>query len=611
MCGIACYLGNNKAEGLMFGNNARALLKHRGPDDNGIYNDDNITLSHTRLSILELSALGHQPMESSCGRYIICYNGEIYNHLELRKKYLPNHPYRGHSDTETIIELFRVLQENMLREMVGMWAILIWDKQQKRLFVSRSRFGQKPLYVRRVGKSWRLGSEMKTLLGENEVSAFDTTAVVEYLALGNYGHLGVNTFFKDIKHFPIDTYAWLTAETDVLDTKQYWTFPDIPNKDKVPFDKSVEKGLHDCIVEAVLSETLSDVPIGITVSGGIDSSIIAGILATYYKDKIHIYTAQSPDSKYDETRYVDALIGKFSKSNFIVHSQDLNQLSIRDSLEKYIKIQEEPFGDPSIIAHGSLMELAASTGIKVILNGQGADELFFGYNNMAQAILSKQFKSSEFNTFKNNIEGMNLGRGYLMRTLLKSVFPKLEYVLRKKSRINRRDIIRPELLENVDNDLITLYQYNNIYDVWKESIYGVHIPHLVHYDDRNAMAYSVEGRMPFLDHRIADYISKIRPEEFLKNGLRKYILREACKQYLPDVIYNRRDKIGFFTPLINVLHSEKTWISEQLRDNKLLTDHHIAHLLGRLNSNTLQMNDALQIWRSISLNIWMKDFRIK
>ena len=610
MCGIACFLSNNKAEGLKFGANALALLKHRGPDDNGMYSDDHITLSHTRLSILELSELGHQPMISSCGRYVIAYNGEIYNHLDLRKRFLSGHPFRGHSDTETIIELFRLQKEKMLEYMVGMWSIMIWDKQESKLFISRSRFGQKPLYVRKIGKSWLLASEIKPLLRENELVKFDPTAVVEYIALGNYGHLGVHSFFKDIQHFPTDSYAWLNSEDEQINARPYWVLPDIANKDKVPFDKTIQKGLHDCIVEAVLSETLSDVPIGITLSGGIDSSIITGILATYYKKEINVFTAQSPNSKFDETQYVDSVIKKFSDTNFIMHNKDLNQLSIQHSLEKYIVIQEEPFGDPSIIAHGGLMEMSAEAGIKVILNGQGADELFFGYNNMAQAILSKQFKSVAFNQFKENIDGMNLGKNYLFRTLLKSLFPRIEYNLRTRSRIKRRNIIRPELLSNVDNHLISLVKYSNIYDVWKESIFGVHIPHLVHYDDRNGMAYSVEGRMPFLDHRIAEFISRIRPEEFLKRGMRKYILRESCKQYLPDIIYQRKDKIGFYTPLINVLVNEKEWVIDKLKSNSILTDIHINTLTNRLSSNNIDINDALQIWRTISVNIWMKAFNV-
>ncbi len=611
MCGIACYFGGNKEERLQFSTRSVSVLKHRGPDSNGVYTDDDVALTHNRLSILELSELGHQPMYSSCGRYIIVFNGEIYNHLDLRKRFLPNYPFKGHSDTETIIELFRLQKERMLREMVGMWSIIIWDKNEKKLFVSRSRLGQKPLYVRYRDKAWLLASEIRPLLHENEQIAYDPTAIVEYLALGNYGHLGTHTFFKDIQLFPEGSYAWLEPGQAGLEAKSFWTLPDISPKDKVPFDKKVKNELHDIVVEAILSVTLSDVPIGLTLSGGVDSSIIAGILASYYDKEIHIFTAQSPHSKYDETRYVDAVINKYPNGNFIVHRKNLNDVSLKDTLEQYIGIQEEPFGDPSIIAHGFLMNIAADANIKVILNGQGADELFYGYNNMAQAILSYQFRQFQLNKFRNNLNSMKLGSGYMLRTLLKTLFPALEYNLRKRSRIKRRDIIRPNLLKNVDNELITLYKYNNMYDVWRESLYGLHLPHLVHYDDRNAMAKSIEGRMPFLDHRIVEFVATIRPDDFLKNGLRKYILRESCKQYIPDMVYNRKDKIGFYTPLINMLDKDADWVSEKLKSNTLLTETYTNELLNKLNGRRLNVNEALQIWRSISLKIWKKQFKIQ
>jgi asparagine synthase (glutamine-hydrolysing) len=610
MCGIASYFGTDKDEGLKFGINAQDALQHRGPDDKGIYNDDNITLAHTRLSIIELSPLGHQPMASSCGRYIIAYNGEIYNHLDLRKKYLSAHVFKGHSDTETIIELFSVRKEKMLEVMIGMWALIIWDKEAKKIFISRDRYGQKPLYVRQTGKSWLLASEIKPLLVENEHLAYDPTALVEYLALGNYGHLGAHTFYNNIRQFPEGSYAWLGKDDNQLDAKKYWKLPDICDKDKVPFDKNVQKGLHNCIVEAVLSQTLSDVPIGITLSGGIDSSVIAGILAAYYDKDINIFTAQSVNSKFDETKYVDAVIKMNTNSNFIVHRNNLNELSVKDNLEKYIKIQEEPFGDPSIIAHGFLMQMAETAGVKVILNGQGADELFFGYNNMAQAILSEQLKTVHIKDFIDNLNAMKLGKKYLLRALLESFLPTLEFNLRTKSRIKRRNIIKSDLTANVDNKLVNLVKYNNTYNVWMESIYGVHIPHLVHYDDRNGMAYSIEGRMPFLDHRIAEYVATINTGDFLKKGLRKYILRKACKQYLPEIVYSRKDKIGFYTPLVQSLIKDETWVSGLLQNNSLFKNEHTRELLSKLKKHTLTINEGLQIWRCISTIIWMKEYNI-
>ncbi len=612
MCGIACYIGNSAEEGLRFATGAQPMLRHRGPDDTGIFNDSNVTLLHMRLSILELSVLGHQPMASSCGRYQIIFNGEIYNHLELRKKYLSGYDFKGHSDTETIIELFRLKQEKMLAEMVGMWAIIIWDKSTKKIFISRDRYGQKPVYTHNLKNgAWLLSSEIKPILAYHPNPHYNATALTEFIALGNYGHLGNRTFYRDIDQFPQGCYAWLGPNENTIHAKPYWVLPDIRNSDKVPFDNAAKRKLHDLIVEGVLSQTLADVPIGITLSGGIDSSIVTGILSTYYDKDIHIFTAQSPNSNFDETKYVEAVIKKWNNPRFIVHNKNLNALSVKDDLVKYLRIQEEPFGDPSIIAHGFLMQMAADAGIKVILNGQGADEIFFGYNNMAQALLPGQFKSLQFARFYKNLKVMKLGKGFMMRALLQSTLPDLENRMRIKSRLKRRAHILPELLNDVDESMIKMYSYENLYNVWSESVYGVHLPHLVQYDDRNGMAYSVEGRMPFLDHRIAEFVATIKPGDFLKDGLRKYILREACKQYMPEEVYKRTDKIGFFTPLADSLMRDKEWVLSHFNDVRFIDPEFHSNLVTQLNSGKLDTPTALHIWRQLSVSLWMKEFNVQ
>lgn len=611
MCGIACLIGGNVNEGKVFADRARVLLKHRGPDDSGVSLEDHITLVHLRLSILDLTESGHQPMSSSCGRYKIVFNGEIYNHQELRKKYLSDHPFRGHSDTETIIELFRLKQEKMLTEMVGMWAIAIYDTQSQKVFVSRDRYGQKPVYVRRKPGKWMFASEVAPLITDNETLKPNATAVVEFLALGNYGHLGTNTFFEDIKHFPQGCYAWVSSSDNELKPIAYWTLPDISKTAKQPFTKEVSKQLHDVIVEAVLSQTLSDVPIGVTLSGGIDSSIITGILSEYYNDEIHVFSAQSPDSKFDETDYVTAVIKKCNNKKIKVHMKDLNSLSIQTDLEKYIRIQEEPFGDPSIIAHGFLMEMAAREGIKVILNGQGADEVFFGYNNLVQAILPFQLRSMQLGEYMGNMKQMKLGQTFFMRTVLQAFLPNLEYRIRKKSRAGKRHMIADELTNAVQENSINMYPYTNLYNVWKEAIYGVQLPHLVHYDDRNGMANSIEGRMPFLDHRIAELVATIQPSEFIRGGMRKFILREACRKYLPDEVYNRTDKIGFFTPLQKALVKDTGWVQQQLNGAGDYKQEYLDGLMRQLNTGNIDVNTALYIWRNLSTVIWRQLFHIK
>lgn len=609
MCGIAVYIGNNKTEGLQFAHKAQVALEHRGPDDSGIYNEEEITMLHRRLAIIELSPLGHQPMQSSCGRYIMVYNGEIYNHTELRKRFLSGHSFRGNSDTETALELFRVMQEKMLYEMVGMWAFVIWDKQDKRIFISRDRYGQKPIYIRKTPDAVLLASEVKTLLNQNEVNGANVTAIVEYLAMGNYGHLNTNTFFGNIQHFPQGCYAWLKPGDKTFNPIQYWRLPDIPIKDKRPFNAVAKKEMHDRVVEAVMSQTMADVPIGITLSGGIDSSIVAGILAKHSNKEIHVFTAQTKGSKYDESKYVDAVIELNKKKNFVVHRRDLGELSIRDKITHYIKVQEEPFGDPSIMAHGTLMRMAADAGIKVILNGQGADELFFGYDYMAQAILLQQLKTFKLIKFRANLDKLKMSKTYAMRALLQSLAPWLEVNLRYRSRMHRRSIISTALSGGADNSLITHYDYSKLYDVWRDSIYGVALPHLVHYEDRNGMSVSLEGRTPFLDHRIAEHVATIHPEDFLRNGLRKYLLREACREYLPDMVYNRTDKIGFYTPLVNALYRDADWVATQPVGDLIVPSHH-ARLMQRLKDRSLDTASALQIWRAISVSIWAKEFNI-
>jgi asparagine synthase (glutamine-hydrolysing) len=267
-------------------------------------------------------------------------------------------------------------------------------------------------------------------------------------------------------------------------------------------------------------------------------------------------------------------------------------VSIKDELAHYIRVQEEPFGDPSIIAHGTLMNMAANAGIKVILNGQGADEVFFGYNNMAQAILMQQFKALKFGKYFKSLNQMKLGKRYMIRTIIQVILPKIEKELRINSRSNRRSHIVDSLLSKVDERSIKLATYDDIYDVWKESIYGVHLPHLVHYDDRNGMSRSLEGRMPFLDHRIAEFVATLQPESFLKSGLRKYILRETCKEYLPVELYKRTDKVGFFTPLIDMLVKDKVWVADQMASVDFIKEHDKQKFLQHLKDEKMDVDSS-------------------
>lgn len=599
MCGIAGFLTNIPMSSLPEEQMIDLdILRHRGPDKKDFFQSENVWLGHTRLAILDLSEAGNQPMVSACGNYVMAFNGEIYNHLDLREKFLSDHSFRGHSDSETILELFAKQKEEILQHLVGMWALLIWDKKERKLFVSRDRFGQKPLYIRKSTSGWKFASEMQALGLGKEKFTFNPTAIAEYLSSGNYGHLGTSTFYQEVQQFPLASYAYLKGEDDYLNPKCFWklSFPRQYRK----FGEEEKKQLGILIKEAVLSQTLADVPIGITLSGGIDSSIIAGILAQYYPNKIHIFTAQTPGHAQDETKYVKEVIKLFDPEKILVHYIDLNKVNLSESLHEYLKIQEEPFGDPSITAHGYLMKAAKKAGVKVILGGQGADEIFAGYDHALGAVLNAQIKSLNFKTFFKNTKELKWSKRDWLKFSIAFASNDSEKKIKEMQRVKREEFIDQNWIANKDH--VNIASTVDFQHIMEESLFGIHLPHLLHYDDRNAMSQSVEGRTPFLDHRILEYIIQIHPSEYLKDGKRKFLLRESCKEYLPYLIANRKDKIGFFTPLYEMLQNEKNNLSSLFQKSlKSKMKLQLMKDLADLEKVNISLIGILRIYRVYSL----------
>ncbi len=599
MCGVAAFLSKNPISSISKdGLPSLDKILHRGPDLQDTFEADHTWLGHVRLSILDLSEAGNQPMFSSCGDYVIVFNGEIYNHLELREEFLNGHDFNGHSDTETIIELFSLMREEMLQHLVGMWALIIYIKSENKIFISRDRFGQKPLYVRKNVEGWIFGSEMKLLGLGSEKTTFNSTAITEFLSSGNYGHLGTETFYNEISQFPLASFAYLSHKDETLLTKQFWTlkFP----KKFLKYGSCEKMKLKRLVEQAVLSQTLADVPIGITLSGGIDSSIIAGILAKNYKHKLHVFTAQTPGHKYDETKYVEEVIKRFDPNKIELHYIDLSKLDFSASINTYLKIQEEPFGDPSIAAHGLLMKAAREAGVKVILGGQGADEIFAGYDHALPAVLISQLKALKLKAFFKNLKNLEWTKKDYLKLGLATFSSKLEYSIKEKQRYKREKFIDADWVKNRSN--VNHADTVDFPEILKESLFGIHLPHLLHYDDRNAMSVSVEGRTPFLDHRILEFLIQIHPSEFLQVGKRKHLLRESCEEYLPKLIAQRRDKVGFYTPLQSMLIKNKIEIEGLFEaelngnmKNQLMDD------LTRLANNDNSIIKILRVFRVYSI----------
>ncbi|PCJ67844.1 MAG: asparagine synthase (glutamine-hydrolyzing) [Bacteroidetes bacterium] len=598
MCGIAVILSLEQEQRDRFAFQALKMMNHRGPDSNGTWSDElEVCLGHNRLAILDLSDAGHQPMISSCGQYIMVFNGEIYNHQELRQKYLPNYEFKSTTDTETILELYKILGSEMQTEMLGMWAFAIWDIQKNELFVSRDRYGQKPLYFVQTDTEIAFASEIEPLLVLLDRVNGDTTMISEYLSSGNYGHLREKTFFSEIEQIKPGHFAIVSGSQRSIESNSYWRLPVLSEKKGIKATQKYLDELKEIIKQAVLSQTLADVPIGVTLSGGIDSSVITGILAKYYPEKFSVFTAQTAGSKYDETSYVDAVLNRLGKEKYSLHKIDLNNLMSQEDLDDLLDIQEEPFGDPSIMAHHQLMKLAKETNTKVILGGQGADEIFLGYGHSVNVILAHCIRCFKFKTILDWMINGQLGKNMWARILLAALFPRLEVYLRSKSRNKRKSQVSG-YLNNTPND-VKLFPLIDVNQSWEDSIYGVHIPHLVHYDDRNGMSVSTEGRMPFLDHRIIEKLGELKPSEFVKGAKRKSILRLACEEYLPKEVLNRRDKIGFYTPLQAIL---KSWSLNGNSNNE-------KELSKYMENPTII--SAMNTFRLISYKRWASRYRIK
>jgi asparagine synthase (glutamine-hydrolysing) len=607
MCGIAFCLTDNRIKGQRFCTEAISTLAHRGPDGSGLWNDNVCWMMHRRLAIQDLSEAGKQPMVSPSGRYVISFNGEIYNHLELRKKYLGHFNFNGHSDTETLLALYELMGANMQQHLVGMWAFVIWDVQEQQAFISRDRFGQKPLYWVRDQTSWYFSSEIKPLLSIIQRVEVNSIAISEYIALGNYDHLGEEIFHKGVYTFPSSHYAVVTRQHDRIHSIPYWKLREVPFKERVPFEKKQAMELRELVVEAVHSQLLSDVPVGATLSGGLDSSIIASCIAILGKKKFPVFTAQFPGTPFDESKYVQALKDKYEDS-FELIKAPVGELNLRADLDRSLQQQEEPFGDPSIMAHGYLVKAAQSNKVPVLLGGQGGDEISMGYPWMYHRLVSYALHHHSPGLLREFMRYENSAGSLKARIILSGIFPALEKKIRLLARAKQKHFLQAAYqIDSPASRFGSSAEFNGIY---KESLYSVGLPHLCHYDDRSTMALSIEGRMPFLDHRIFEFVSQLREDAFYRNGFSKFLLREAFRDVLPDLILNRKDKIGFFTPLKALIKNDASYIANQLNKSLFLKSvvdqSFLADMITRLRVGETDTVDSRVVFRMLSVGVWEK-----
>jgi asparagine synthase (glutamine-hydrolysing) len=560
MCGIAGAFGGRPPSSA----NIDAALKsmfRRGPDASGIYKSEpkqhQLTLLHSRLSILDLDKRADQPFQSDgC---VLIFNGEIYNYLELKADLeIRGHSFRTNSDTEVIIKAYRQFGLNFVDHMEGMWAFALLDNRNASLILSRDRFGEKPLYYTHWGGTLYFASEVKAIAALAGRAPKPNDEQIRRYLVNGYKSLYKKplTFFEDIQEFP-------TASTVVLDSphmgkpKPYWTPTYAPTK--MTREEAVE-GVREHLFRALEIRLRADVPIAFCLSGGIDSTALASIAARHFDRKIETYSIIDEDERYNETENIRATVEELDCGhNFITTKKD----GFLDRMKKLVAYHDAPVATISYFVHSTLLEAMSADGFKVALSGTGADELFTGYYDHYGFWLAMQQGRPDFQNLLDDWAG---GMGtFVQNPFLKDplVFAKNPF-MRDHIYLNR-DQFNSMLLNPVKEQFFEeTYSSDLLRNRMINEIKNEVIPVLLREDDLNSMKSSVENRSPFLDRGLTDFCFSVPTEHLVQNGMLKSLLREAVSAIAPKQILQDKRKRGFNASIDSMINRNDSKTLEQL-----------------------------------------------
>jgi len=593
MCGIAGIWRYNNSK--VSSREIKAMtdtIAHRGPDGEGLWlsEDEQIALGHRRLSIIDLSDNAKQPMVLD-ERYIITFNGEIYNYIELRDNLKQKGvKFRTESDTEVLLNAYRLWGENCLKELDGMFAFVIYDQLEKKLFCARDRFGEKPLYYYQENGQFVFASEMKAVFAagiEKEVNSKMLYNYLRYDVIEN-PHDKSETFYNAIRQLPASyflTIDWKGEKT----IKKYW---DIDVNHRIELSESAAiNQFKNLFFESVKRRMRSDVAVGSSLSGGVDSSsVLAAIRANFPDSILNTFTARFHDKDYDEGHYVELLRKEIDFENFYCYP---SSTQILDDLDKIFYHQEEPFGSTSIIAQWEVMKLAKEKNTTVLLDGQGADEVIAGYFKYFLPYLHEIHKKKK-SIFKRELSAIENHLGtekHLDASFYyRSSYPKLYNYIAAAARYLRiqrhshpfhSDFSDQYRKEPIPFDYAMDLNTSLYYDCFS---YG--LGKLLRFSDRNAMAHSREVRLPYLSHKLVEFIFSLPTEMKIQNGWTKYILRSSMKGHVPSEILFRKDKKGFQAPA--------SWLRE-----KKVVDLTVESFDYLKNKGVLKSCDGINPWQII------------
>lgn len=626
MCGICgiFHLQRDRLADVQILKSMTRTMRHRGPDDEGYFLDDNLGLGHQRLSIIDLSEKGRQPMSMEDERLWIVFNGEIYNYLELRQQLVgKGHRFHSHSDTEVILHLYEDEGPACVQRLNGMFAFAIWDKKDRTLFAARDRFGIKPFYYTMIDNTFTFASEIKSLFQADILQPeINFEGLADYLTFQFC--IGDKTLFRHVQK--LSPGHCLTVKQGSNPTiEKYWDLDF--TIDTHHTEEYFQHQLLRLVEDSVRIQLRADVPVGAHLSGGLDSSTVASLASSLIESPIHTFSGGFREGKqYNETSYARIVAESSETIHHEVYPTAGDFVRVMPKLAYYM---DEPAAGPGLFPQFYVSELA-SKNVKVVLGGQGGDEIFGGYTRYLIAYLEEcirggiegtQEDSKYIVTFDSILPNLPQLQGYqpLLRYFWQEGLfecPEKRYFRLVDRSSDIRDLVEADIFEqknyNTFDAFTTEFNDGNIRSyINRMTRFDMRtlLPALLHVEDRTSMAVSLESRVPLLDHRIAELVASMPPMIKYAGGRSKHIFRQVVQHIIPSQVLERKDKMGFPVPL-------REWyqqgpVRDFVRDTLLGTKAHNRGFFKTKNFQSLLDTERAYgrgLWGLLSLELWAQAY---
>jgi len=614
MCGIVGF--NGRREEVL--DEMLQSIHHRGPDDVGTYSSEECSLGHVRLSIVDLTRQGHQPMLHDNLKMV--YNGEVYNFKEIREELKQEgYEFESNTDSEVILKAYHCWGIEAVHKFIGMYAIAIYDLNRSELVLIRDRVGVKPLYYYCDDGEFVFASELKPLMTYQNDLKINQEGLSEYF---KFGYISENlSIFENCHKLPAGHYAVYNLNSLELEIKAYWSIQ--PFFELPKFEKSEEElvdELEAILIDAFKYRMVSDVPVGVFLSGGIDSSIVAAILQKHHGN-IHTFTIGFEEEKYNEASYAKEVAEHLGTQ----HTEKiLGVQEAKEILKEFVDIYDEPFADSSGIPTTMVCQVARDAGMKVVLSADGGDEVFCGYsrywemnkrwntvsylpNIVRKALQYSVSDLSRLITHKSLSYKFNRLRGLLQYRNWKEMYVDSITFFRT---LDREALLKQKTEEQ--NKPQTQEHQTPMEGMMLWDYHHYMVDDILTKVDRATMSVSIEGREPLLDHRIAEFMAQVPFEYKYRNGDSKYLLKKVLERYIPREMIDR-PKMGFAIPILEWFREdlktlfEENFKKEEIQKHQLFNEEYVEKIYKGYEKNN-SLNNTNQLWFILVFQLWYKKY---